>query len=93
MRVDIPTPATRSGSSSARSPAPSPESGTTYADEEDIHVVDAPAGDVEPDVVVDGTAAALDLWLWHRGDDAEVSVAGDEATYARFRAVVDTPID
>jgi uncharacterized protein (TIGR03083 family) len=71
----------------------SPDSGTTYADEEDFHVVDGPAGDDEPDVVVDGPAAALDLWLWSRGDDAEVSVAGDEATYARFRAIVDTPID
>lgn len=70
-----------------------PESGTSYADEEDFHVVAAPGGDVEPDVVVDGPAAALDLWLWSRGDDAEISVAGDEAVYARFRAVVDSPID
>jgi hypothetical protein len=71
----------------------SPDSGESYADEEDFHVVPAPDGDVEPDVVVDGPAAALDLWLWHRGDDAEISVAGDEATYARFRAVVETPIN
>jgi uncharacterized protein (TIGR03083 family) len=70
-----------------------PDSGTTYAGEEDFHVVEAPGGDVEPDVVVDGPAAALDLWLWSRGDDAEISVAGDEATYARFRAVVDSPIN
>ena len=69
-----------------------PDSGTTYVDEEDFHVVDAPGADVEPDVVVDGPAAALDLWLWNRGDDAEISVAGDEATYARFRAVVASPI-
>ena len=47
-----------------------PDSGTTYADEEDFHVVDAPEDpEVEPDVVVDGTAAALDLWLWSRGGD------------------------
>lgn len=71
----------------------SPESGTTYTDEEDFHVVPAPSGDVEPDVVVDGPAAALDLWLWSRGDDAEVSAAGDEAVLARFREIIDQPID
>jgi uncharacterized protein (TIGR03083 family) len=71
----------------------SPE-GKTYADEEDFHVVAAPEDDeVEPDVVVDGPAAALDLWLWSRGDDTEVSVAGDDATLARFRAIVGTPIN
>ena len=70
-----------------------PDSGTTYADEEDFHVVAAPDGDVEPDAVVDGTAAALDLWLWHRGDDAGISVAGDDAAYARFREVVHSPIN
>lgn len=72
----------------------SPESGTTYGGEEDFHVVDPPTdADVEPDVVIDGPAAALDLWLWSRGGDEEVSVAGDRATYERFRAVVDSPID
>lgn len=70
-----------------------PDSGTTYADEEDFHVVTPPDGGEEPDVVVDGPAAALDLWLWSRGDDREISVAGDQATYARFRSVVDTPVN
>lgn len=70
-----------------------PDSGTTYADEEDFHVVEAPGDDVEPDVVVDGPAAALDLWLWSRGDASEISVAGDKATYARFAAIVDSPIN
>ncbi len=70
-----------------------PDSGTTYADEEDFHVVTPPEGDDEPDVVVDGPAAALDLWLWKRGDDREISVVGDQAVYARFRAVVDSPIN
>ena len=71
-----------------------PESGTSYADEEDFHVVEAPDDeDVEPDVVVDGTAAALDLWLWNRGAEADVSVVGDEAIHDRFRAVVGTPIN
>jgi len=69
------------------------DSGRSYAGEEDFHVVAAPGGDVEPDVVVDGPAAALDLWLWSRGDDTEISVAGDESTYARFRAIVDSPIN
>lgn len=70
-----------------------PASGTSYAGEDDFHVVAAPGGDVEPDVVVDGSAAAIDLWLWSRGDDAEISVAGDEASYARFRAIVDSPLN
>ena len=70
-----------------------PDSGTAYVDDEDFHVVDAPSDDVEPDLVVDGPAAALDLWLWSRGDDSEISVAGDEATYARFRAIVDSPLN
>jgi uncharacterized protein (TIGR03083 family) len=71
----------------------SPDSGTTYTDEEDFHVVPAPGDDVEPDAVVDGPAVALDLWLWSRGDDAEVAMVGDEATLARFRAIAGTPID
>ena len=71
-----------------------PDSGTSYADEEDFHVVDPPDDEtVEPDVVVDGPAAALDLWLWSRGDDADLSVVGDQDVLARFRAVVDSPID
>ena len=71
-----------------------PDSGTSYADEEDFHVVAAPEDkEIEPDVVVDGPAAALDLWLWSRGDDTGISVAGDESTYARFRAIVESPIN
>lgn len=61
-------------------------------DEEDFHVVDAPH-DVEPDVVIDGPAAALDAWLWHRGDDDAVSVAGDHLTHQRFLAVIKNPIN
>ena len=72
-----------------------PDSGTSYADEEDFHVVSPlpDDADVEPDVVIDGPAAALDLWLWSRGDDAELSVAGDQDVLARFRAIVDSPIN
>ena len=71
-----------------------PDSGTTYADEEDFHVVAPPDdADVEPDVVVDGTADTLDRWLWNRADETGISVAGDPETYARFRAIVGTPIN
>jgi len=71
-----------------------PESGTTYADEEDFHVVAAPEDpDVEPDAVVDGPAAALDLWLWNRGPDTQVSVTGDRGVLERFTAIVDSPIN
>jgi uncharacterized protein (TIGR03083 family) len=71
-----------------------PDSGTSYADEQDFHVVAAPEdAEVEPDVVVDGTAAALDLWLWNRSDDAEISVAGDRAVLERFTAIVGSPIN
>ena len=70
------------------------DSGTTYTDEEDLHVVPAPEDpDTEPDVVVDGPAAALDLWLWDRGGDEELSVAGDREVYERFRAIAGTPIN
>ena len=71
-----------------------PDSGTTYADEEDFHVVAAPDNEeVEPDVVVDGTAQALDLWLWNRGTDADISTAGDQRVLARFRGIVGSPIN
>lgn len=71
-----------------------PDSGTTYAGEEDLHVVDAPNDDdLEPDVVIDGTAQTLDLWLWNRAEDTDVAVAGDTSVLARFRAIVDSPIN
>lgn len=71
-----------------------PENGTHYSDEEDFHVVAPPEDpDLEPDAVVDGTAQALDLWLWNRADDTDVSVVGDQDVLARFRAVVESPID
>ena len=58
-----------------------PDSGTSYADEEDFHVVEPPDdGDVRARRVVDGPAAALDLWLWSRGDDADISARRRPAT-------------
>lgn len=67
-----------------------PKDGVSY-DDPDIHVVPAPG--VEPDAVVAGPAAALDTWLWHRGDDAEITVTGDLDIYGRFRSAVDNPIN
>jgi hypothetical protein len=31
--------------------------------------------------------------LWNRGDDSEISVAGDRTVLERFRAVVGQPIN
>ena len=69
-----------------------PKGGEQIVDEEDLHVVEAPK-DVEPDVVIDGTAAALDAWLWHRSDDTELSTVGDRAVLDRFLAVLSQPMD
>ncbi|MBC2935111.1 maleylpyruvate isomerase family mycothiol-dependent enzyme [Nocardioides sp. zg-1228] len=71
-----------------------PDSGTSYADEEDFHVVPAPEGaEVEPDLVVDGPAAPLDLWLWNRGGSEELSTAGDRGVLGRFSTIVASPIN
>lgn len=64
--------------------------GTSH-DEDDLAVVEDPG--TEPDVVVDGPAAALDAWLWRRRGDDGIAVSGDESVYTRFRAIVDNPID
>jgi uncharacterized protein (TIGR03083 family) len=67
-----------------------PKSGTHY-DDNDINVVPDPG--FEPDTLIAGPAAALDAWLWRRGDDAEVAVTGDRATYDHFREAVNHPIN
>ncbi|MEO5665193.1 MAG: maleylpyruvate isomerase family mycothiol-dependent enzyme [Nocardioides sp.] len=69
-----------------------PDSGDVISAEQDFHLVEAP-DDVEPDVVIDGPAAALDAWLWHRGDDSELSIAGDRSILDRFRGIVSHPIN
>lgn len=61
-----------------------------HHDLEDIRVVPAPG--LEPDAVVSGPAPALDAWLWRRGDDSDVQVAGDLGIYDRFRLAVNQPI-
>ncbi|WP_426246246.1 maleylpyruvate isomerase family mycothiol-dependent enzyme [Nocardioides sp. LHG3406-4] len=68
-----------------------PGSGTTYADEADISVIDDPGG--EPDCLISGPAAALDAWLWRRAGDDEIDVTGDRTVYDAFRAIVDQPIN
>jgi uncharacterized protein (TIGR03083 family) len=66
-----------------------PGDGTLH-DDVAIKVVDAPARD--PDVVLGGPAAALDAWLWRRGDDAEIKVEGDQEAYEHLTVAVSRPI-
>ncbi len=68
-----------------------PESGKSYTDEPDLNVVPDPG--TEPDAVVSGPAGPLDAWLWHRGDDAAISVTGDPDVCQRFAAIVTAEID
>jgi uncharacterized protein (TIGR03083 family) len=68
----------------------SPE-GKTYADEPDQHVVPAP--EVTPALVVSGTAADLDAWLWHRVGDERVLIEGDDRVRAVVSAVLGQSID
>jgi len=50
-------------------------------------VIDFCAG-AEPDAVLRGPASALDLWLWGRGDAAELTVEGDRSAVAALRFAV-----
>jgi uncharacterized protein (TIGR03083 family) len=68
-----------------------PDSGKDYRDEVAVEPVADPSS--EPDAVIAGPAAALDAWLWRRGDDGEVTVSGDRTAYDRFREAVNHPID
>ena len=68
-----------------------PDGGRTYTDEPDLDVVPDPG--TEPDAVVAGPAGPMDAWLWHRGDDAEITVTGDRAVYDRLAAIVGGAID
>jgi len=63
-----------------------PDSGTTYADEPDIDHVPDPGA--EPDAVVSGPAGPMDTWLWHRGDDAAITVTGDPGVRDRLAAIL-----
>lgn len=67
-----------------------PDDGTVH-DSDDLHVVPDPG--VEPAVVLSGPAAALDAWLWRRGDDRDIAVTGDPVVHATFLGCVDHPIN
>lgn len=67
-----------------------PKDGTAY-DEPDISVRRAdPARPAA--AVVRGTAEDLDAWLWHRRDDARITVEGDPGAAEQFLGVVSQPI-
>lgn len=68
-----------------------PESGTTYADEDDVALVDDPG--TEPDVVVSGTAGDVDSWLWHRAGTESLTIAGDDAVRERIGAILSNPLN
>lgn len=89
VRVDLPDTDTQIwvqlGTFSGRSP-----DGVDVTAEPDISVVADPGE--EPDAVVEGMAADVDAWLWRRGGDAGIHVAGDRGVYDQFRACVNQPI-
>ena len=60
----------------------SPNTGNTY-DEEATRLVDAPQ---QPDAIVRGTAADVDLWMWGRGGLDQLTVEGDPEVAAFLRA-------
>lgn len=47
----------------------------------------------EPDAVLSGTAADLDIWLWRRSDGATVQRTGSQTALDAFLAAVDFPLD
>jgi uncharacterized protein (TIGR03083 family) len=67
-----------------------PDSGTAY-DEDDISV-DAADPEAAPSATVRGPAADLDAWLWHRRDDATLTVEGDLDAIGRLRTVLAQPL-
>lgn len=68
----------------------SPE-GKVYDGEPDQHVVADPG--TAASLLVTGTAADLDAWLWHRVDDASVAISGDDAVRALVLGVLGQSID
>jgi len=65
--------------------------GTELNGEDDQHVVADPG--VEPDAVVTGPAGVLDAWLWRRGDDDGIRVAGNREIYSRWRSCVNHSVE
>lgn len=64
--------------------------GDEHTDQDDQHVVADPGRPA--DLVVSGTADALDSWLWHRRTDG-VEVSGDEGVRAHVSGVLGNPIN
>ena len=63
----------------------------TYDADEELAVVDElPA---EPVVTVSGSSGDLETWLWRRGTPDRITIEGDPDVAARFRAIVDRPIN
>ena len=60
----------------------SPSTGTEYEDLEALEVIE-PVD--QPDAVIEGTAADLDLWLWGRGPLEQLQLSGDEQLAHRLR--------
>ena len=65
--------------------------GVERSGEPDQHVVADPG--VAADLVVSGTAADVDAWLWHRRGDDAITISGDAQVRAHVAAVLDQPID
>lgn len=85
-----PIGASRSGCSSGASPAPTPRAAPTTRTSTTSGLSRTRGS---ADVVLTGPAGALDAWLWRRGEDTEISVAGDAEVYDRFRSCVNHPIN
>lgn len=64
--------------------------GKEITGEPDMHVVPDPG--IPADVVITGTAADLDAWLWRRRDDHGITVSGDSDVYDRARALLDQEV-
>ena len=62
-----------------------------HVDVEDFAVVSDPG--VEPDAVINGTAADLCLRVWRRADGANTHLTGDHAIIDHFRQLIHAPLD
>ena len=75
-----------------------PSSGNTYADEDDIDLVD---GGDEPVATITGTANDLDTWLWKRdpqlvpGGEAgdRIRVEGDRLAVEKLETILGQPLN
>ena len=62
----------------------SPNTETTY----DLPALTVGIDAVEPNVVISGGAADLDLWLWGRGTQDVLDVSGDQSLAPRLRELM-----